>query len=336
MELREKENTDLTQQLATIQMIAGINEERVRDQQDELLEKRDKVIGLEDEIETLRQELTARDDVKERTLQTKVLEGNLQLDELKKELNKSRIICDSLRKETDKLRGELLVKKESRISTPDQIIMEETAQDEGLREQFGKVLKERDELILINRATKLDLENAKNQQRLEGINKRDKVTADPEIAKFFQNTIKRKDEELEEMKLSLTKLREYNLSIKREKQVYYEQLENYRESLIPALRNQIQNLTANQLSSEVCLSEISYPTAPLEFHSLSSPVDQSYSPLLITYPKPLGAFSLPSYQTGTPNTPDSSLKGPTLFNLQDLPPPLHIQKQISINKDLYA
>ena len=355
MELRETQNTDLTRQLSTIQMIAGINEDRVRDQQDEVVEKREKVTVLEDVIDKLRQELTVRDDwqqewaMKEQTLQNEAVEANLQLDGLKKELNKSRIICDSLREETDKLRGELLLKKELPVTVPDQKPMEGATQELGLKEQLERVLKERDELILINRATKLDLENVKDQLRLEiehktEIKMREKVTPDPEISKFFQNTIKRKDEELEEMKRSLTKLREYNLRIDKEKQLYYEQLESYRGSLIPALRNQIQNLHANQLASKVCLSEINSPSAPLELHSLNSPVGQNDSPLFTTQPKPLGALSLPTYQTDnrdlvpkqklslTPNIPDSSSIRPTLFNIQNLPPPLHIQKQTNTNK----
>ena len=355
MELREKQYTDLSQQLSTIQMIASVNEDRVRDQQDEVVEKREKVLELENVINNLREELTNRDDgqhewaLKEEKLEEEVLVVNLQLDELKKELNKSRIICNSLREETDKLRGELLLKKELPVTTPDQRLTEETAQEVGLKEQLGSVLKERDELILINRATKLDLENVKGQLRLEierktEIKKQEKVTPDPEISKFFQNTIKRKDEELEELKRSLTKSREYNLRLEREKQVYYEQLENYRGSLIPALRNQIQNLNANQLASKVCLAEINSPSTPLELHSLHIPVEQSTSPLFTTQPKPLGALSLPTYQAGnrdlvskqklsiTSNTPDSSPIGPTLFNLQNLPPPLHVQKHTSANK----
>ncbi|KAI6648119.1 hypothetical protein LOD99_11928 [Oopsacas minuta] len=103
---KEKESADLTQQLTSLQKITGIQEDRLREQQEEVVKKREKVIELENMINTLKQEYAIREDdrMKESAdFETKLREcemkGKIELDGIKKELDKSRMICDSLREE---------------------------------------------------------------------------------------------------------------------------------------------------------------------------------------------------------------------------------------------
>ena len=347
LDVRDKENTDLSQQLATLQMITSCQENQLTDQREEIDEKRERITELEAHLLSLNQEL-------ERKLEAWQLESEeckeseLRLDQVKKELNKSKIICESLKErltEAAQLRGEL-------GNTPDagmaqarvQLALPGAGKEtevQTLKGQLQMVEKERDELVLVKKALGLDLERLKERFKLGNESKsRQQAPQDPEISKFFQNTIKRKEEELEETKQSIRALREQNLRLEREKRVHLEQLESYKDVVIPGLQRRIHDLEGKQVTpggsydlscslTSNCeeaqlVSPISAPVEPVQQHERNGTTYQTPIPMVQTCSTG-NAFKTNSSLTANSPAPDLSAAPPT--SVRELPLPKHLQKQ---------
>ena len=332
LNLRDRENTDLSQQLATLQLITSAQENQLKDQQEEIVEERERVSQVEAELRRLQQEGPRQPESSE--YDNRFSECNMK-SEL--ELSKSQIICESLKEglseaaqlgRDPEARADARAEQEQVQLAPPEGGGEET-EVRAVRRQLRAVEKELDELVLVKKACELDLERLKERLKLGNETKAEQRAQDPEISKFFQNTIKRKEEELEESKQNLAALREQNLRLEREKEDYFQQLESLRGVLIPSLKRQIQVLEENQLTA-VVLSDVdgsltsSYEEAQL-VSSVSTLVGSDQ--LLELKGTTCSAF--------TPKSPGPDPPAAPKVSIQELPLPLHLQNnKVVLNRIL--
>ena len=347
-------------------MITSVQENQLKDQQEEIVEKRERVAELEARLQRLQKEFARKEEVwlqesercKEKSSECTVKSG-IELDQAKKELKKSQIICESLRREKERLlEGALLQnvaadKSEPRVeqaqlqvAPPGEEREGEETEVKALKRQLLMVEKEKDELVLVKKACELDLERLRERSKLGNESKTEqRAPQDPEISKFFQNTIKRKEEELEETKQSLTALREQNLRLESERDAYFQQVESYKGDLIPSLEKQIRGMQEYQLlvatTARLSCVEGSL-TASCDEAQLLSPASPAVESEQQKPNGTAGPASIPIAQTCsqdtvfkhkisyTPNFPAPAPPAPPAapsVPIQELPLPLHLQKQ---------
>ena len=312
------------------------------DQQQELLEKRERVLELTNKINLQERLLRSREEEWKREFE----EQKAAIKHYSDQLSKSEKICESLRRESDSLlkntaktrnAAAMLHKSEmpdAPAGTEKGIRIQEREGAEGgrssetqaLKQQLLKVETERNELLLkYTAAIKIDTKKGgkgklkEDSKHPEKENKNKKDAKDEKISNFFLETIERQEGDLQELKTRLGEMRGRNFKLEHEKELLTQQLKEFQEPPPPRINREAEHLPVHNQNSRVPPDGGNAASSHATHHPLSPASTPTSPPPLDTSlgGKPLGAQANPVER----RLPTADKPGAVI---PDLPPPINI------------
>ena len=264
------------------------------DQQQELLEKRERVLELTNKINLQERLFRSREEEWKREFE----EQKAAIKHYSDQLSKSEKICESLRRESDSL-------LKNTAKTRNAAAMLEggrSSETQALKQQLLKMETERNELLLkYTAAIKTDTKKGgkgklkEDSKHPEKENKNKKDAKNEKISNFFLETIERQEGDLQELKTRLGEMRERNFKLEHEKELLTQQRNEFQEPPPPRINREAEHLPVHNQNSRVPPDRGNAASSPATHHPLSPASTPTSPPPLDTSlgGKSLGAQSNP-------------------------------------------